>query len=54
MRGFVLAQLRRGGGRLLAAGIAIALGSAFVAAALLGSDIVKQTAYSSVSGKFLT
>ena len=52
MRGFVLAQLRRGGGRLVAAGIAIALGSAFVAAALLGSDIVKQTAYNSVSASF--
>jgi len=52
MRGFVLAQLRRGGGRLVAAGIAIALGSAFVAAALLGSEIVKATAYNAVSASF--
>jgi len=52
MRGFVLSQLRRGGGRLVAAGIAIALGSAFVAAALLGSTIVKTTAYNSVSASF--
>lgn len=52
MRGFVLAQLRRGGGRLVAAGIAIALGSAFVAAALLGSQIVKTTAYNSVSASY--
>ncbi len=52
MRGFVLSQLRRGGGRLVAAGIAIALGSAFVAAALLGSAIVKTTAYNSVSASY--
>ena len=52
MRRFVFLQLRRGGGRLLAAGIAIALGSAFVAAALLGSDIIKATAYQAVSMNF--
>lgn len=52
MRGFVLSQLRRGGGRLLAAGIAIALGSAFVAAALLGSQIVRTTAYNAVSASY--
>jgi len=52
MRSVVVAQLRRGGGRLVAAGIAIALGSAFVAAALLGSHIMKQTAYNSVSARY--
>src|SRR5690625_1621334 len=38
-----LAQMRRSAGRLVAAGIAIAIGTAFVAAALFGGSVIKST-----------
>ena len=44
-----LAQMRRSGGRLLATGLAIALGTGFIAAILLGSGLVRETAYRSVT-----
>lgn len=44
-----LAQLRRSGARLVAAGVAIALGSAFITAVLLGSNLVRDTTYRAVT-----
>src|SRR5690625_5673814 len=38
-----LAQMRRSAGRLVAAGIAIAIGTAFVAAALFGGSVINAT-----------
>lgn len=38
-----LAQMRRSAGRLVAAGIAIAIGTAFVAAALFGGSVINTT-----------
>ncbi len=47
-----LAQMRRTPGRLAAAGVAIALGSAFVAVALLAGDVMTQTAYRAVTAQY--
>lgn len=47
-----LAQMRRSPGRLAAAGVAIALGSAFVAVALLAGDVMTRTAYRAVTAQY--
>ena len=47
MRRIILAQMRQNPGRLIAAGLAILLGSAFVSAVLLGSEVVRDTAFNS-------
>jgi len=47
-----LAQMRRSLGRLTAAGVAIALGSAFVAVSLLAGDVMTRTAYRAVTAQY--
>lgn len=47
-----LAQMRRSLGRLTAAAIAIAIGTAFVAATLLTGGVIKRTSYDSVTASF--
>ena len=47
-----LAQMRRSPGRLAAAGVAIVLGSAFVAVTLLAGDVMTRTAYSAVTASY--
>ena len=47
-----LQQMRSGWVRLLAAGIAIALGTGFVAATLLGGEAMKSAAYQSFTSEF--
>ncbi|RRD47089.1 ABC transporter permease [Tessaracoccus sp. OH4464_COT-324] len=49
MRRFAFAQLRSSWSRYVAAGIAIILGTAFLAAALLTSDVFRATAYTTAS-----
>src|SRR5690625_2358965 len=44
-----LAQMRRSAGRLVAAGIAIAIGTAFVAAALFGGSVINATTAQSLT-----
>ncbi|MFV2144663.1 ABC transporter permease [Isoptericola sp. G70] len=48
----VLAQMRRSSGRLAAAGIAIVIGTAFVAATLLASGVITQTTYDSIAARY--
>jgi len=47
-----LAQMRRSAGRLAAAAVAIAIGTAFVAATLLAGNVVTQTTYDQVAAGF--
>jgi putative ABC transport system permease protein len=47
-----LAQMRRSIGRLTAAGIAIVIGTAFVAATLLAGDVLKRASYDSVAAAY--
>ncbi|WP_402377430.1 ABC transporter permease [Isoptericola rhizosphaerae] len=47
-----LAQMRRSSGRLAAAGIAIVIGTAFVAATLLASGVITQTTYDSIAARY--
>jgi len=47
-----LAQMRRSLGRLVAAAIAIAIGTAFVAATLLTGGVIKRASYDSVTASF--
>ncbi|WP_418276145.1 FtsX-like permease family protein [Isoptericola jiangsuensis] len=47
-----LAQMRRSVGRLTAAGIAIAIGTAFVAATLLAAGVITRTTYDSVAARY--
>ncbi|MCK0117804.1 ABC transporter permease [Isoptericola sp. S6320L] len=47
-----LAQMRRSSGRLAAAGIAIVIGTAFVAATLLAGDVVTRTTYDSIAARY--
>ena len=49
-----LAQMRGSLGRLTAAGIAVAIGTAFVAATLLAGDVMKRISYDSVTASFGT
>ncbi len=49
-----LAQMRRSLGRLTAAGIAVAIGTAFVAATLLSGDVMRRISYDSVTAPFGT
>ncbi|WP_324653614.1 ABC transporter permease [Georgenia sp. H159] len=44
-----LTQMRRSTGRLVAAGLAIMLGTAFIAATLLGTAVIRDTTYSAVT-----
>ncbi len=44
-----LTQMRRSSGRLLAAGLAIVLGTAFIAATLLGTAVIRDTTYGAVT-----
>lgn len=44
-----LGQMRRSAGRLASAGVAIAIGTAFVAATLLAGNIITRTTYAQVS-----
>ncbi|HLV03808.1 MAG TPA: FtsX-like permease family protein [Actinomycetaceae bacterium] len=46
-----LAQMRRSTVRLLAAGLAIAIGTAFIAATLLGSAIMRDTTYDAMTAE---
>lgn len=52
MFSLTFAQMRRSIGRLTAAGIAIAIGTAFVAATLLASDVLKRATYDSVAAQY--
>lgn len=47
-----LAQMRRSLGRLVAAGVAIALGAAFVAATLVAGDVITRTGYDAVTASY--
>jgi len=47
-----LAQMRRSIGRLTAAGLAIAIGAAFVTATLLAGDVITRTTYDAVSSEY--
>ncbi|HET9656006.1 MAG TPA: FtsX-like permease family protein [Kineosporiaceae bacterium] len=47
-----LTQMRLNLGRLIAAGVAVMLGTAFVAATLLADDLIKQTMDASVSASY--
>ncbi len=47
-----LAQMRRSVGRLAAAGIAIAIGTAFVAATLLAGNVITRTSYDAVTASY--
>ncbi|NMR20841.1 ABC transporter permease [Cellulomonas fimi] len=47
-----LAQMRRSLGRLTAAGIAIAIGTAFVAATLIAGGVITRTTYDAVSASY--
>ena len=46
-----LAQMRRSAGRLASAGIAIAIGTAFVAATLLAGNLITRTTYDQVAAR---
>lgn len=47
-----LAQMRRSLGRLTAAGVAIVIGTAFVAATLLAGNVISRTTYDSIAARF--
>jgi putative ABC transport system permease protein len=47
-----LAQMRRSIGRLVAAGVAIAIGTAFVAATLLAGGVMTRSTYDSVTAQY--
>jgi putative ABC transport system permease protein len=47
-----LAQMRRSVGRLVSAGIAIAIGTAFVAATLLVGNVITRTTYDAVAASY--
>lgn len=47
-----LAQMRRSLGRLTAAGIAVAIGTAFVAATLLAGDVMRRISYDSITASY--
>ena len=47
-----LAQMRRSLGRLTAAGIAIVIGTAFVAATLLAGEVLKRSSYDSIAASY--
>ena len=47
-----LAQMRRSIGRLVAAGVAIAIGTAFVAATLLAGGVMTRSTYDSVTARY--
>ena len=47
-----LAQMRRSAGRLAAAGIAIAIGTAFVAATLIAGAVITRTSYDAVAASY--
>lgn len=49
-----LAQMRRSLGRLAAAGIAVAIGTAFVAATLLAGDVMRRISYDSITASYGT
>ncbi|NKY41105.1 ABC transporter permease, partial [Cellulomonas septica] len=47
-----LAQMRRSVGRLTAAAVAIAIGTAFLAATLVAGNVLQRTGYDSVTAQF--
>lgn len=47
-----LAQMRRSAGRLAAAAVAIAIGTAFLAATLVAGNVLQRTGYDSVTASF--
>lgn len=47
-----IAQMRRSMGRLTAAGIAIVIGTAFVAATLLAGDVIKRASFDAVAATY--
>ena len=47
-----LSQMRRSLGRLTAAGIAIVIGTAFVAATLLAGEVLKRSSYDSIASGY--
>lgn len=49
-----LAQMRRSLGRLTAAGVAVAIGTAFVAATLLAGDVMQRISYDSLTASYGT
>ncbi len=52
MWGLTLAQMRRSAGRLTAAAVAIAIGTAFVAATLLAGDVMRRISSDSITASF--
>lgn len=52
MLALTFAQMRRSIGRLAAAGVAIAIGTAFVAATLLASDVLKRASFDSIAAQY--
>ncbi|GAB6936518.1 ABC transporter permease [Isoptericola variabilis] len=47
-----LSQMRRSAGRLAAAGVAIVIGTAFVAITLLAGNVITRTTYDSIAAQF--
>ncbi|NEB07002.1 hypothetical protein, partial [Streptomyces sp. SID13726] len=47
-----LAQMRRSIGRLVAAGVAIVIGTAFVTATLIAGNVITQTTNDSIAAQF--
>lgn len=52
MFALTFAQMRRSIGRLAAAGVAIAIGTAFVTATLLASDVLKRASFDSIAAQY--
>ncbi|MBE1876403.1 ABC transporter permease [Myceligenerans pegani] len=49
---YTMAQMRRSAGRLTAAGIAILIGTAFVAVTLLAGNVITRTTYDTIAARF--
>ncbi|GAA1861514.1 ABC transporter permease [Myceligenerans crystallogenes] len=49
---YTLAQMRRSAGRLTAAGIAILIGTAFVAVTLIAGNVITRTTYDTVAARY--
>lgn len=49
---YTLAQMRRSAGRLAAAGIAILIGTAFVAVTLIAGNVITRTTYDTVAARY--
>ncbi|RPF20081.1 ABC transporter permease [Myceligenerans xiligouense] len=49
---YTMAQMRRSGGRLAAAGIAILIGTAFVAVTLLAGNVITRATYDTIAARY--